>query len=135
MTPGVPDEQKLYARWLQAGARTGLALLVAGFLAYVLGLLEPHVPLARLSSLWSQPVERYREITGAPAGWEWLGLLHYGDYLNFIGIAILGLVSTVCYARIVPELFKRGQRVQGWLAIAQVLVLLAAASGLLVGGH
>jgi len=83
----------------------------------------------------SQPVADYRALTGAPAGWGWLALLGKGDYLNLLGIAVLGLVTAVCYARIVPALLERGERLQAAMAIAQVLVLLAAASGLLVVGH
>ena len=69
-------------------------------------------------------------------GTGWLRFLHKGDYLNFLGIGILALVTAVCYPRIVPMLFNSGERLHGALAMLQVLVLLAAASGFfLVGGH
>jgi hypothetical protein len=135
LTSEIPEEQKLYARWLGRGSRAGLGLLSACFVAYVLALLEPHVPLHELPALWVHPLEHYRALTGAPAGWDWVALLHRGDYLNFLGIAMLALVSAACYARIVPALLARGERLQAALAAAQVLVLLAAASGLLVTGH
>ena len=82
MSRGVSEEQKLYARWLGRGAHGGLWLLVACFAAYVLQLFEPHVPLHELPGLWIHPVERYRELTGAPAGWDWLRHLGKGDYLG-----------------------------------------------------
>jgi hypothetical protein len=135
MRPGVPAEQELYARWLARGSRVGLGLLIAFFLVYVLGLLEPHTPLAELPALWSHPVEQYRSLTGHPVGWEWLQHLGKGDYLNLLAITVLALVSAVCYARIVPALWAQGDRLRAGLAVAQVLVLLAAASGLLAGGH
>lgn len=135
MTGRVPEEQKLYARWLARGSRAGLGTLIVGFLAYVFGVLQPHVPLHELPVLWTHPVGHYRALTGAPAGWDWLALVHRGDYLNFVGIAILALASAVCFARIVPPLLARGERLQALLAAAQVLVLLAAASGVLVVGH
>jgi len=131
LTAAVSEEQKLYARWLSVGARAGLAVLSACFLVYVLELLEPQVPLRELPALWAHPVEHFRTLTGAPAGWGWIALLGKGDYLSFVGIVMLGLVTLVCYARIVPALLKRGERLQAALAAAQVLVLLAAASGLL----
>ena len=131
----VPEEQALYARWLDRGGRAGLWLLAACFIVYVLELFEPHVPLHELPALWSHPVTHYRALTGAPAGWDWLLHLGKGDYLTFLGIAALAMMSAVCYARIVPALAARGERLQAWLAVAQVLVLLAAASGLLVAGH
>jgi len=135
LTSGVSEEQQLYGRWLGRGARGGLWLLIACFVVYVLELFEPHVPLHALPSVWSHPVGDYRALTGAPAGWGWLGMLGKGDYLNLLGIAVLALVTVVCYARIVPALLGRGERLQAGMAIAQVLVLLAAASGLLVVGH
>lgn len=135
MTPGVPAEQKLYARWLAHGSRIGLGLLVVFFLAYVFGVLEPHVPVHELPALWSHSVEHYQWLTGHPSGWDWLQHLGKGDYLNMLAIAVLALVSAACYARIVPALWVQGDRLQAGLAVAQVLVLLAAASGLLVGGH
>ena len=131
LTAAVPEEQKLYARWLSLGARAGLGVLSACFLVYVLELLEPQVPLHELPALWAHPVDDFRALTGAPAGWGWIALLGKGDYLSFVGIVMLGLVTVVCYARIVPALLKRGEWLQAALAAAQVLVLLAAASGLL----
>ena len=131
----VPEEQKLYARWLKVGARAGLGVLSACFLVYVLELAEPHVPLDQLPGLWAHPVGQFRALSGAPAGWGWIALLGKGDDLNFLGIVMLGLVTLVCYARILPALLARGERLAAALAAAQVLVLLAAASGLFAVGH
>lgn len=131
----VPDEQTIYARWLGWGTRIGLAVLIGSFLAYALALIEPFVPVEALPQLWGLPVDRYVALSGAPSGWGWLALVNNGDYANFIGIATLALITLVCYARLVPTLWRRGEHLQAGLAIAQVLVLLAAASGLFAGGH
>ena len=131
----LPPEQETYARWLGYGTRAGLALLVVGFLAYVLELFEAHVPLRDLPRMWGLPLDHYLRISGAPTGWDWLPLLARADYCNFIGIAVLALVTVACYARMIPILLARGERLHAVLAILQVLVLLAAASGLLAGGH
>lgn len=128
--PRISLEQQIYARWLDWGTRIGFALLIGAFLAYVLALLEPLVPMEHLPQLWGLPVDRYLALSGAPTGWRWLGLLHKGDYATFPGIATLALITLVCYARLAPALWRQGERVQAGLAIAQVLVLLAAASGL-----
>ena len=125
----------IYARWLAWGTRFALTVLVASFLAYAFGLVEPLVPPQELVRLWTLPVDDYLAATGAPTGWQWLRFLGKGDYLNFVGIALLALVTLVCYARIVPIFVKSDARLHAALALAQVLVLLAAASGLLVGGH
>jgi hypothetical protein len=131
----VPDEQIIYARWLGWGTRLGLAVLIGSFLAYAFALIEPFVPVEALPQLWSLPVDRYLALSGAPSGWGWISLLHKGDYANFPGIAGLALITLVCYARLVPTLWRSSERLQAGLAIAQVFVLLAAASGLFAGGH
>lgn len=103
--------------------RIAFAILLATFAAYLLGVLDPLVPTAELVRLWSLPVDRYVAATGTPTGWGWLKMLGKGDYLNFIGIALLGTVTIVCYARIVPAL----PRLHAALAVIQIAVLLAAA--------
>ena len=131
----VSAEQQLYARWLDWATRVSLAALVAAFLAYAGGLLAPAVAVEDLPRLWVLPVEDYLRTTGVPPGWGWVGLLATGDYLNLVGVALLGLVTVLCYLRILPPLLARGERLQGAFAVAQVVVLLLAASGLLAGGH
>jgi hypothetical protein len=62
-------------------------------------------------------------------------MLAKGDYLNLIGVALLGFVTVLCYLRVLPLLLRSGERLQSAFAVAQVVVLLLAASGLLAGGH
>ncbi len=131
----VPREQQVYARWLAWGTRIALVTLTACFLAYVLALLEPLVPPPALVRLWTLPVGEYLAASGAPNGWQWLRFLGKGDYLNFIGIAMLALVTLVCYARLVPLLIGSGERLYAVLAFLQVVVLFLAATGLVAGGH
>jgi len=126
----VPIEQRIYARWLDIGTRVGLAMLVVGFAVYVFGVLDPHVPPQELARLWTLPVDHYVAATGAPTGGDWLRHLGKGDYLNFLGISVFASMSIVCYARIVPTLILQHDRLQLVLAASQLLVLLAAASGL-----
>lgn len=114
---------ELYARWLEIGVRLAFGLLVASFALYVFGVLEPLVPTTELVRLWTLPVDRYVAATGAPTGWGWLNLLGKGDYLNFVGIALLATITILCYARIVPAL----PRLHAMLALIQIAVLLAAA--------
>lgn len=131
----VPVEQTVYARWLDRGTRIGLWLLIATFSAYALGLAQPQVELARLPEVWGLSAERYQAVTGAPTGWGWLGLLHKGDYLNLLAVSLLSLVTVACYLRILPIHLRRGEHLVAAMIVAQVVVLLAAASGALAGGH
>jgi hypothetical protein len=129
-----PEEQRVYARWLDWGSRLGLATLVGTFVVYVLGLLTPVVPVEQLPRLWTLPLDRFLEVTGAPSGWGWLGKIGHGDYLGLVGVAILCLTTLVCYARLSMVLVRRGERLAAAIVFAQILVLLAAASGFLAGG-
>lgn len=127
--------QATYARWLDAATRVGFVVSLAAFLVYVSGAIEPLVPLERLPQLWGLPAARFVELTGEPTGWGWLGLLGKSDYLNLAAVALFGLVTLACYVRIVPLLFAAGERLQACIALAQVLVLAAAAAGFFTGGR
>ena len=124
-----------YARWLEWCTRVALAVLIVTFLVYVSGATAPLVSLEALPTLWSLSVDRFVEATGAPRGWEWLRYVARGDYGNHLGVALLGLVTLVCYLRILPGLFRSGERALAVLAALQVAVLAAAASGVLAGSH
>ena len=127
--------QATYARWLDAATRVGFVVSLAAFLVYVSGAVEPLVPLERLPQLWALPAARFVAATGEPTGWGWLALLSKSDFLNLAAVALFGLVTLVCYARIVPLLFAAGERLQACIALAQVLVLAAAAAGVFTGGR
>jgi hypothetical protein len=130
-----PPEQLRYARLLDWGTRIGLVVLVLSFASYVLGLAESHVPVDRLPELWVHPVERYLELTQVPTGWNWLALIHRGDIAGLAGIVILSGCSLVCLLALVPLYLKRGDRAFAALCLAEVAVVVLAASGVLTGGH
>jgi hypothetical protein len=137
-TAGQPSEQTRYARWLDWGTRVGLMVLVASFAAYVLGLFEAHVPVDRLPDLWQHPVGRYLELSGLPTGWGWLPLIHKGDVAGLTGIVILAGCSLPALLALVPLFLRRGQRGDrafAALCLAEVAVIVLAASGWLSGGH
>lgn len=130
-----PPEQLRYAYLLTWGTRVGLLLLIVSFAAYVLGLAESHVAPERLPELWIHPVGRYLELTQSPTGWGWLALVHKGDIAGLLGIAILAGSSVLCLLALVPLYAARRDRHFVFVCLAEVAVVLLAASGLLVGGH
>lgn len=130
-----PVENLRYAQLLDWGTRVGLAVLVVSFAAYVLGLLEAHVPVSRLPEVWSHPVARYLELTQSPTGWGWMALIHRGDIAGLGGIVILTGCSLVCLLALVPIYLKRGDRAYAVLCLLEVAVVVLAASGVLTGGH
>jgi len=115
-----------YALWLDRMVRVAFVLTAAVFALYVMRVLPAFVPLDALPSLWRLPLAQYLERSGAPVGWAWLPLVGRADYLNLAAVALFALMTLVCYLRVIPLL----TRLQAAFALAQVLVLLAAISGL-----
>ena len=137
------SEQILYAKVLEIGMYIGLVILFITFGLYVSGILAPVVPLDQISSYWNQGVHEYLEAVNRdhlhmehpPTGWAWATMLNKGDFLNFVGIAILGGITIICYLAIVPALLRKKDFAYLAMALLEVLVLSLAASGVLVVGH
>jgi hypothetical protein len=129
-------EQILYARLLEKGMFVGLLILLITFGLYAFGVMDPYIPLDKISEYWSMNVNDYLHHANIKAGWAWVGMLKYGDFVNFIGIAILAGVTILCYAAIIPTLLKSNDKVYAVLAALEVIILTVAASGILgAGGH
>lgn len=134
-TVETPQEQINYANLLVKGNKIGLGLMVVTFFVYVFGILEPHVPMDQLTVLWEGQAHHYLEEGNVPRGWGWVGLLGSGDFLNFLGIAILAGLTIVAYIPLVPAFLKKGDKIYAGICVAEILVLLVAASGLVAAGH
>jgi hypothetical protein len=128
-------EQILYAKILEWGMYLGLLILFITYALYVFSIMDPYIPLNKISNYWSMNVHDYLEHAGIKDGWAWVGMLKYGDFINFVGVAILAGVTIICYAVIVPTLLKNKDIVYAILAVLEVVILSAAASGLLAVGH
>ena len=129
-------EQTLYAKVLEKGMYIGLLTLFITFLIYVLGLMELKIPMSDLPKYWQMSSSDYLHAAGIGDGWGWVRLLGYGDFLNFLGIALLAGVTIICYIAIIPSLLKKNDYVYAGIAVLEVIVLSLAASGILgVGGH
>jgi len=129
-------EQQRYATLLSWGSRSGLALLVVSFLAYVFGWMPAHVPLEQLPNLWNLPVGEYLRQTDTPTGWGWILMVADGDYASLVGIAWLSGSSLVCLLAIIPIYARRKDRIFVMLCVCALAVQLLAASGMLkTGGH
>lgn len=128
--------QLRYANLLFYGAAVGFALMLITYAIYVLGILEPQVPMEDLIRLWSGSAADYRAAGNIPQGWGWLALLHKGDILNFTGIVTLAGLTIVCFLQLCVDFLRRKDHLMAILAALEILVLSLAASGLLVSaGH
>jgi hypothetical protein len=137
------SEQLVYAKVLEIGMYIGLLILFITFALYVSRVVAPAVPLEQVSNYWTHDVHEYLEVVNdeflhlehPPTGWAWVNLLDKGDFLNFVGIAILAGISILCYLAIIPTLLRKKDHAYLTMAILEVLVLSLAASGILAVGH
>jgi hypothetical protein len=140
---GANADQLLYASILARGMYLGLGILLVTFVLYLTGLLQPGVPIEELPNYWTLSAHEYLEAVNheflhrpdVVTGWGWVSLLGMGDYLNFIGIALLAAVTIVCYMGILPSLIRRKDWIYGTIAALEILILVLAASGIVAVGH
>jgi hypothetical protein len=129
-------EQIIYANLLIIGVWAGIFILVATYAIYLTGILPSHVEMSVIPTLWGKGVGEYLEITHSPHGWGWLSLLTKGDFLNYIGLALLALMTIVCYLVLVRGYIRQKNWIFTVIALLEIVVLSVAASGLLgSGGH
>ncbi len=130
------EEQIAYAGILNIGMWLGLAILVLTFFVYVSGTLSCHVPINDLPQHWSKSSKEFIHTCSAPTGWGWVARTGKGDYLNFIGIAVLAGLTILCYLTILPILMRKKDTPYVVIAVLEIAVLALAASGIMkVGGH
>ena len=129
-------EQLLYANILNKGMIIGILVLLVTYAIYLSGLLPTFIPVEDVPKYWGMSVAAFSHELGTPTGWAWVSSIGKGDYLNFVGVALLAAVSIFCYASIVPGLLRKKDTVLVVIVILEILVLCFAASGILKsGGH
>lgn len=130
------QEQLVYARILEKGMFFGLLLVIFTYFIYVSGIMKPYVPPYEVTKYWTMNVHDYLHHFGLKDGWAWVSLIAYGDFLNFIGIALLAGVTIMCFLAIIPVLWRNDDKLYAVFALVEALVLAVAASGILgSGGH
>jgi hypothetical protein len=129
-------EQIIYANLLLMGMVAGIIIMMITYAIYLSGLLPSHVDLQVISANWGKGIHEYLEITHSPVGWGWSALLLKGDFLNYIGFALLGLMTIFCYLVLVRGYLRKKDWIFAVISILEILVLSLAASGILgSGGH
>jgi len=129
-------EQMVYAKILNVGMFLGLAIIVVTFVLYMSGILSSFIPPQEIPNYWGMKSKDFIHTLQAPTGWGWVDMIGKGDYLNFVGIALLAGLSIICYLVILPILMKKKDIPYTVIAIIEVAVLALAASGILKsGGH
>jgi hypothetical protein len=129
-------EQIIYANLLIIGVWSGIAIMVATYVIYLIGLLPSHVDMSLIPTIWDKSVTEYLEITNSPHGWGWVALLVKGDFLNYIGLALLALMTIFCFLVLLRGYIRQKNWIFAVIAFLEIAVLSIAASGILgSGGH
>ncbi len=130
------EEQLIYANILNIGMWIGLAVLTITFLMYMFGVLPNYIPIEDLPKYWGMKSSKFMHELHTPSGWGWTAFVGKGDYLNFVGIAMLAGLTILCYLSVIPTLSRKKDTAYLVIAIVEVAVLLLAASGIMkTGGH
>ncbi len=130
------QDQIIYANLLIIGVFAGLIILMTTYAIYVSGILSAHIEISLIPKLWGKGVSEYLAITQSPHGWGWVSLLAKGDFLNYIGFALLALMTILCYLVLVRGYSRQKDWIFTAIAILEIIVLSVAASGILgTGGH
>ena len=128
----VSPAQLRYASTLfYLGIASFVTMLVTYFL-YVFGVTTPLVPLDEMPKLWVHKSAEYLARAHIPQGWGWIKLLGKGDMAHFIGIALLASVTLICYVQLAWSFIKSKEGIMLAIAILEIIVLVTAASGILV---
>lgn len=129
-----PEEQIKYADILFYGCWGGLALMLVTYLLYVSGIMAPYIPLEVITKSWSVSAHEYLTQNNVPTGWGWTNLLNKGDFLNFLGIALLAGLTIIGYIPLIFAYLKKKDMPYAIIALLEVIVLCIAASGIVGGG-
>ncbi|RDV84317.1 DUF1634 domain-containing protein [Ammonifex thiophilus] len=127
----IPREQQVYATVLYWGMLIGMGLLIMTFILYMFGVLKPFIPVTELPKLWGMKVKKFVEVTQVPTGWNWVYHLDKGDFLNYIGIAILAGLQVLGFIILFPFYVAKRDVPFSIIVLAEIVVLLLAITGVI----
>jgi len=127
-------DQLIYANLLIIGVWAGIVILVVTYVIYLTGILPSHVDMSLIPKVWGKGVSEFLEMTHSPQGWGWVPLLGKGDFLNYIGFALLALMTIGCYLVLIRGYIRQKNWIFSVIAFLEIIVLSLAASGILGGG-
>ena len=125
----VSPEQNRYASILLVCSWAGIIVMVITFLIYMAGFLNPIVQPSDMPLYWGMSVHEYSQVTNAPVGWGWLGLITHADYLNLVGLAFLGIVSVLGYLSLFVTYLRKKDFPYATMVGLEIIIIVLAASG------
>jgi hypothetical protein len=114
-----------FARVASAGSRVAFVAVSLAFVLYISGWLPALVPVAVVEREFHRDAADFVRVTGAPAGWSWLGRLGHGDALSLAGMVLLVAVVAAAFLSLLPGYLRR----RDWLYAALVAAQLAVFAG------
>ena len=126
----VSPEQNRYASILLFCSWAGIIVMLITFLIYMGGLFNPLIKPSEMPHYWGLNVHQYLEATHGPSGWNWLRSINHSDYLNFIGLAFLGVVATLGYISLFINYLRKKDIPYVIMVCVEIIVIISAASGI-----
>jgi hypothetical protein len=121
-------EQMRFARVIEVGTWLSVVALVVAFGLYLGGIATPYVPIDRLPEYWGLHAQEFVQQARVPRGWGWVRLMRYGDFMNFVGVAMLAGLPVVGYLAILPLYLRRRDVAYTGLTLAAIALLIVAAT-------
>jgi predicted membrane-bound dolichyl-phosphate-mannose-protein mannosyltransferase len=123
-----------YGRVLHYLVLAGFIILGLTFLIYAFGLLPSYMDAHRGPEVWHLPADEAVAETARPPFWGWATNLGRADLLSLGSLAILAATTPVGFLFLIVFFLRRRDLIYAGMALAQVIILVLAASGL-VSGH
>jgi hypothetical protein len=125
--------EPLYGRILHRLVLAGFLFLFVAFVLYAFGILPSYMEAHRVPEVWAMPADEAAAETQRPAFWAWVTNLGRGDLLSLGSLAVLSATTPVGFLILFVLLLRRRDTAYAVMVLAQVAVLLIAASGVI--GH
>ncbi len=129
------DVQDDFASVLEVLVIIGLVVLVIGFVVYATGLLPAVIPVETVPEIWTMRASEFVEAYPAFEAWEWPSYLANADIISFASLVLLAFTVLFSFVVLFFLFLRRRKPIYAAIVIAEIGVLILAASGTLGGGH
>lgn len=121
-----------YARILSAWCPSALGLIAIAFVLWLTGLAPRTLDPASYAQVRVEGAAAHLSALGTSPGWHWLSSLRTADLLCALSLALLAMGTPVACLAAAIQYVRRREGTLAAIALAQALVVLAAAAGLIV---
>mgnify|MGYP006269196933 CR=1 FL=1 len=130
--------QLAYAGTLEFMSHAIIIVMAIGFVLYVFQLLPLTVPVDTVAGNWHLNATKLQMKIHHHSGWSCFSDLQtilHGDAVSYASVVFLSMATMLCLATASMAFFREKNHLYLTITILQVLVLLFAASGMLISGH